>query len=214
MTTRASTKRAQTNSKSATSTKRVSKKATTQNADLDSEETDVSEGKGKSKTLYTLFEDLLCDTYNAEKQLLKALPKLSKAVYTDELKDLIDHHLEQSKKHVERLDKVFARLQMEEREEECEAMKGLIEEALEITKDYSMSPLRDSALVIAIQKAEHYEMAAYSALCELADVLGWQKIQDILGRTLDEEEDTIRYLTKIGMRVNDQAAETIHQEHL
>lgn len=212
MTTRTSAKRALT--ERTTSNKGVDKEKSMNKPSNSSGDKETASDNRDTKTLYTLFEDLLNDTYNAEKQLVKALPKLSKAVYTDEFKDLLDHHLEQSKKHVERLEKVFARLQLEIEDEECEAMKGLIEEAIQITKDYVMSPLRDSALIIAVFKVEHYEIAAYTALCELADVLGWQKIQDILGSTLDEEEDIIRYLTKIGMRVNDQAAETIYEDHL
>ena len=92
-------------------------------------------------------------------------------------------------------------------DETCEAMEGLIKENKEIISEFDRSPARDSALIIGAQKVEHYEIASYGSLCELADVLGMQKVCDILDRTLEEEEDTDRDLTDIARHVNDEAAE-------
>ena len=164
-----------------------------------------SSAKKSEKTLENIFEDLLKDTYSAEKQLVAALPEMIKAAYTEDLEDAFADHLQQTKKHVERLDRVFDKLRIEKEEITCEAMAGLIKENKKIISEYEDGPVRDSALIIGSQKIEHYEIAAYGSLCELADVLGWQKIGDLLGRTLEEEEDTDLLLSEIATDVNDEA---------
>lgn len=162
----------------------------------------------KQKTLQDLLESGLHDMYSAEMQLLEALPKLAKAAYHEDFQDAIEFHLEQTKRHVERLDKVFSRLNIEKKESHvCAAMEGLISEAQEIIDEYEESPVRDSALIIAAQKVEHYEIASYGSLCELSDVLGYWNIHDILGRTLNEEELTDHDLSDLAIFVNDEACE-------
>lgn len=170
----------------------------------------VSKAFGQAKTntsLRDLFEENLKDVYSAEKQLLKALPKVAEACYDEELQDAIMEHLEVTKKQVERLEKVFMRLRIDREEKTCEAMKGLIEENNQIIQEFEEGYVRDSALIIGSQKIEHYEIAAYGSLCELADVLGYYKISDLLGRSLEEEEDTDLYLTDIAQGINDEAYE-------
>jgi ferritin-like metal-binding protein YciE len=164
-------------------------------------------GTGKSKTLKQLLEDGLKDIYNAEKQLIEALPQMAEAAYHEELQDAFTIHLEQTKRHKERLDKIFTRLRLDKDDETCEAMKGLIEEGQKIIEEYEPSPVRDSALIIGAQKIEHYEIASYGSLCELAEVLGYHQVADILDRTLEEEEDTDHLLTEIAEEVNDEALE-------
>lgn len=159
-------------------------------------------------TLDKLFEKNLKDIYSAEKQLIKALPEMVKAADNEDLQDAFSKHLEQTKRHAERLEKVFDRLEIDKEEEvTCEAMKGLIKENDEIISEFDKSPVRDSALIIGAQKVEHYEIAAYGSLRELADVLGYSKIADLFDRTLQEEEDTDEQLSYIAQDVNDEAYE-------
>lgn len=165
-------------------------------------------GQKAQKTLEDLFEDGLKDIYSAEKQLIEALPKMAKAADSEELEEAFEFHLQQTKKQAERIEKIFERLGIESDDsKECEAMKGLIEEAEEIISEFEAGPVRDSALIIAAQKVEHYEIAAYGSLCELADVLGMNKECDILDRTLQEEGDTDHNLTELAMYINDYALE-------
>jgi ferritin-like metal-binding protein YciE len=168
-------------------------------------------GKNKSeKTLDELFEENLKDIYSAEKQLVEALPVMAKAAYSEDLQDAINEHLQQTNRQVERLEKIFERLDIKKEEKKCKAMEGLIKEGNDIIDEFDRSPVRDSALIIGAQKIEHYEIAAYGSLCELAEVLRYPKIAEILYRTLEEEEDADEKLTCIAENVNDEAYE-IHQ---
>ena len=160
------------------------------------------------KTLEDLLEDGLREIYSAERQLMEAMPELESACNSEDLLDEVRHHMDQTKRQVERLERVFRRLELDiTGTESCPAMEGLIREVQRVINDYEESPVRDSALIIGAQKIEHYEIACYGSLCELADVLGYWNICDILGRTLDEEEKTDEELTEIAMYVNDDAYE-------
>lgn len=161
----------------------------------------------KQTSLKKIFEDGLLDIYSAELQLIKALPDVAKACYTEELEDAIKKHLEQTKKQAERLEKIFDRLGIEVKDKKCEAMKGLIEENEKVLSEFKKSPARDSAIIIGSQKIEHYEIASYGSLVELAEVLGYQKVADMLDRTLQEEGDTDHLLTDLAMDINDEALE-------
>jgi ferritin-like metal-binding protein YciE len=181
----------------------------------------VNKQNGKShaaekgeQTLHTLLEKGMKDIYSAEKQLVDALPEVAQAVDNEELEDAINTHLEQTKKHVMRLEKAFERLGIsKDQMEECLAMKGLIEETRKIIEEFPRSAVRDSALIIGSQKIEHYEIASYGSLCELCDVLGEDRIGDLLGKTLEEEEETDELLSEIAQDVNDEAAEmSMHEE--
>lgn len=168
-----------------------------------------SSGAGKKqKTLEELLEDNLKDIYSAEVQLLDALPEMADAAQNEELQNAFTKHYEETLKQVSRLDKVFERFEINPSEVEvCKAMEGLIEEGKKIIEEYEESPVRDSALIIGAQKIEHYEIAAYGSLCELADVLGYSNLHDLLGRSLDEEETTDEDLTEIAVAINDEARE-------
>jgi ferritin-like metal-binding protein YciE len=172
----------------------------------------LSENKKEKKTLKDIFEKELKDVYDAEKQLVKALPEMAKAAYSEQLEEAILDHLEQTKKHVDRLEKIFSRLRIDRGAEKCPAMEGLITEGKKIIEEQEESPARDSALIIGAQKIEHYEIAAYGSLSELADVLGYHQVADILDRTLEEEEDTDAILTEIAEEVNDEAYELEDQD--
>lgn len=170
-------------------------------------------GKKSHQTLNDLFEEELKDMYSAEKQLLEALPKMARAAYSEDLQDAFEKHLQETQRQAERLEKIFERLNIDKSEEEhCEAMEGLIKEADQVIEEFERSPVRDSALIIGAQKVEHYEIASYGSLCELADVLGYSKIAEILDRSLQEEEETDEHLTSIAQDVNDEAYEQHMEE--
>jgi ferritin-like metal-binding protein YciE len=193
--------------KAQTSTARRTTKMNGANGQAGKSNSVSSIGK-EHKTLNDLLQDGLKDVLSAEKQLVEALPEMAQAAYSEDLQDAFTKHLEQTKRHVERVQKVMSRLNISAQdEEECEAMKGLIEEGKEIIEKYESSPVRDSALIIAAQKVEHYEIAAYGSLCELCDVLGYSNLHDILGRTLDEEEETDKDLSVLAQEINDEAHE-------
>ena len=160
------------------------------------------------KTLENLLETGLKEIYRAEQLLLKALPEVAKACYHEDLQDAVMKHLVQTRRHVDRLEKVARRLGLGNLDEgTCPAMEGLIEECHRTIREFDEGSVRDSALIIGAQKIEHYEIACYGSLCELCDVLGYWNMCDVLGRTLDEEERTDLELTEIAMRVNDDAYE-------
>ena len=171
--------------------------------------TGISNGSstGKNSTLNDLFEDGLKDILSAERQLLQALPEMANAADNEELEDAFNQHLEHTRKQVQRIEKIFNRMGIDIEEKKCAAMEGLIEEGRKIISEFEMGPVRDSALIIGAQKIEHYEIASYGSLCELADVLNYQKAKDILGRTLEEEEETDELLSEIAMDINDEAYE-------
>ncbi len=152
----------------------------------------------KDSLLEKFFTDQLKDIYYAEQQLIKALPKMEEAATSEELKEAFNDHLHQTQKHVKRLEKVFSMLGKKPEGKKCEAMDGLIKEAEEIiseTKESSMT--RDAALIIAAQKVEHYEIATYGGLVQLALTMDLDDVSDVLDTTLMEEEETDYLLTDI-----------------
>ncbi|NCI45643.1 YciE/YciF ferroxidase family protein [Sediminibacterium soli] len=145
-----------------------------------------------------LFNDLLKDMYWAEKHLLQALPLMQKAATTNELHDAFEDHLLQTQKHVIRLERVFKLLGKPAETKKCEAMAGLTEEAKSLmreTKEGTMT--RDVALIVAAQKVEHYEIATYGSLVQLARTMDCDEVATILEETLWEEEDADHHLTHI-----------------
>ncbi|WP_345988581.1 ferritin-like domain-containing protein [Chryseobacterium sp. Chry.R1] len=158
----------------------------------------VNEKEMKDSSLHQFFVSALKDIYFAENAIIDALEKMQEAATTEELKDAFEDHQLQTKKHVSRLEKVFKLIDEKPEKKECEAIKGIIKEGEEIiksTKDGSMT--RDAALIIAAQKVEHYEIATYGGLAQLAITMGHDKAADLLEKTLEEEEDTDYTLTEI-----------------
>jgi ferritin-like metal-binding protein YciE len=152
----------------------------------------------KDSLLEKFFTDQLKDIYYAEQQLVKSIPKMEEAATSEELKEAFNDHLHQTQKHVKRLEKVFSLLGKKPEGKKCEAMDGLIKEAEGIiseTKESSMT--RDAALIIAAQKIEHYEIATYGGLVQLALTMDLDDISDVLDTTLMEEEETDYLLTDI-----------------
>ena len=166
-------------------------------------------GAGANNTqLETFFIDSLKDIYWAEKHLMKALPKMEKAATTDELKEAINDHLAQTEEHVSRLEHVFEMLDRKPQAKRCEAMEGLLKEGdsiVEETEDGSMT--RDAAIIIASQKIEHYEIATYGGLVQLARTMGQEDIAGVLEETLEEEKQTDLNLSEIAENSINWAAE-------
>ena len=165
--------------------------------------------KNKSEDLMKLFQEELKDIYGAEKQLSEALPEVIEAVENTDLKEAFTDHLAETKEHAKRIEKVFSMLSIDREEKKCKAMEGLIQEAKDIIKEFEAGSVRDCALIIGAQKIEHYEIATYGSLCELAEVLGKHRVSNILDTTLEEEENADRNLTALAEMVNDEAMETI-----
>lgn len=151
----------------------------------------------KLDTLKTLYLDELRDLYNAEQQLVKALPKMAKAASSEELQDAFEKHLEQTKIHVERLEEVFEDIGEKPKGKTCKAMKGLIEEGSEILKENGEESVIDAGIIVAAQKVEHYEIAAYGSVRTFAQLLGKDKSADLLQTTLDEESEANELLNKL-----------------
>src|SRR4029434_6875077 len=151
----------------------------------------------KLDTLQKLYTDELRDLYNAENQLVKALPKMAKAASSEELKDAFEKHLEQTKGHVERLEQVFEELGEKPKGKTCRAMKGLIEEGSEILKEDGEDSVIDAGIIVAAQKVEHYEIAGYGSVRTFAQLLGHDKSAQLLQQTLDEESEANELLNKL-----------------
>src|SRR5579885_3014155 len=135
--------------------------------------------------------------YDAEKQLVKALPKMAKAATNDKLRAGFEEHLEQTKGHVERLEQVFEKMGQKAKGETCEAMEGLVEEGSEMIKAGGCDCTRDAGLICAAQKVEHYEIASYGCLVTWAQQLGKADVADLLQQTLNEEKQTDDKLTEL-----------------
>jgi len=151
-----------------------------------------------SAPLEKFFIDSLKDIYYAEQKLTTAIPKMEEAATTEELKEAFNDHLHQTQKQVKRLEKVFNLVGKKAEGKKCEAIEGIIKEAesiIEETEEGTMT--RDAALIIAAQKVEHYEIATYGGLVQLALTMDLKEVADILDTTLMEEEDTDHKLTEI-----------------
>ena len=151
----------------------------------------------KLDTLKTLYSNELRDLYNAEQQLVKALPKMAKGASSEDLQDAFEKHLEQTRKHVERLEEVFEELGEKPKGKTCKAMKGLIEEGSEILGEDGDESVIDAGIIVAAQKVEHYEIASYGSVRTFAQLLGKDRSADLLQTTLDEESEANELLNKL-----------------
>lgn len=148
--------------------------------------------------LQELLIEELRDIYWAEKHLVKALPKMAKASTSEELATAFEDHLAVTEEQVNRLEQVFEHLGEKARGKKCDAMAGLVEEAESIIDDTEDgTATRDVALIIAAQKVEHYEIAAYGGMATLAKTLGLEEVAELLGETLEEEKETDELLTQL-----------------
>lgn len=154
-----------------------------------------------------LYVEELKDLYNAENQLVKALPKMAKSATSGELQEGFEEHLEQTKGHVERLEKIFASLEERPKGKTCKGMEGLIEEGKDILDEDFEEALLDAALIGAAQRVEHYEIAAYGTARQFARLLGESEHVVLLEETLKEEKETDEKLTALAVKINERARE-------
>jgi ferritin-like metal-binding protein YciE len=162
-------------------------------------------------TIHDAFVEELRDTYDAEKQLIKALPKMAKAASSAELRSAFETHLEETRGHVERLEQVFESLEEKVKGKHCEGIAGIIEEGKSIMEEEFDEAAMDACLIAAGQRAEHYEMAAYGTLVAWARAMGHTEAADLLQETLDEEKATDEKLTTLAEGgINQEAAENAH----
>lgn len=161
----------------------------------------------KLDTLRKLYIEELRDLYNAENQLVKALPKMAKGASSNELKTAIEDHLKETEEHVQRLEEIFKGLDESPKGKTCHAMKGLIEEGSEILEEEGEESVLDAGIIAAAQKVEHYEIASYGTVRTFANLLGENEAADLLQTTLDEE-------SKANELLNELAEETVNPEAL
>jgi len=161
----------------------------------------------KQKTLNDLFLDGLKDIYHAEKQVLRALPKMARAVNSDELRQALETHREETQGQIERLEQVFEMVEKRASGKPCQAMQGLVEEGQEHLEEYKESPALDAAVIGANQGIEHYEMARYGTLRTWAQQLGMSEDARLLEETLEEEKKTDALLTEMAESQANQEAE-------
>jgi ferritin-like metal-binding protein YciE len=143
----------------------------------------------KMETLQDLYVAELKDIYDAENQILKALPKMAKAAKSSELRSLFEDHLQETQVHVDRLEEIFDRLETKAKGKKCKGMEGLIAEAKEMMAEDMEDDVLDAALIAAAQKVEHYEIASYGCVRTYAEQLGRDEELELLQETLDEEKE-------------------------
>ena len=164
-------------------------------------------------SLHDAFIDELRDTYDAEKQLLKALPKMAKAASSPELRQAFEMHREETQGQIQRLEEVFASLEEKVRGKHCDGIAGIIEEGKAIMEEELDEAAMDASLIAAGQRAEHYEMAAYGTLVAWARAMGHADAADLLQQTLDEEKATDEKLSELAEGgINQEAASAAHPQ--
>jgi len=167
---------------------------------------DAQSESGMDTDLHKLFLDELADLYSAEQQLTKALPKMAKAAESEELREALEQHLEETEEHLSRLEQVAEILDETLKKKTCKAMKGLIEEADDIVKEQKDSSALDAGIIAACQKVEHYEIASYGTVCAWAEQMGHDDALKLLRQTEEEEAAADEKLTEIAENIaNDRA---------
>src|ERR1700744_6037993 len=157
------------------------------------------------ESLEELLIDELKDLYSAEKQIVRALPKLAKAATSSELSQALLSHLEETRGQVERLEKISEMVEKKLTGKTCVGMQGVLEEGSEVLEDTEKGVVRDAALIAAAQRVEHYEMAGYGAARDFARLLGMSDVVSLLEETLQEEKSADKKLSSIATGVNKQA---------
>ncbi len=155
----------------------------------------------KLNTLRDLYVEQLRDLYSAETQLVEALPKMAEKAAHPKLKQAMESHLDETRQHVERLERIFESLDEKPEGETCQAMKGLIKEGQEMLKKRGDDDVRDAGIIAAAQRVEHYEISGYGTVATYAEMLGRTEDHDILGQTLSEEKSTDQKLNRLAKQV-------------
>jgi ferritin-like metal-binding protein YciE len=158
-------------------------------------------------SLRQLYVDELKDLYSAETQLVKALPKIAKASSNDELRQAFEEHLEQTKEHVSRLEKIFETLNEKATGKKCLGMEGLVKEGAETMDEDYEDQIMDAALIGAAQRVEHYEIAGYGTVRAFAELLGESEHVSLLEQTLEEEKEADEKLSELAQQINAEGVE-------
>ena len=170
-----------------------------------------SESEGQESnmdtSLHELFLEELADVYNAEQQLTKALPKIARNCQSDELREAIESHLEETQQHVSRLEEVAQSLDESIKRKTCAAMQGLVKEGEEIMREQKDSSALDAAIIAAAQKVEHYEIASYGTLVAWAERMGHDQATELLRETLEEEKAADEKLTSVAESIANERAQ-------
>jgi ferritin-like metal-binding protein YciE len=166
----------------------------------------------KIDSLKTLLEEELKDIYSAEKQLLKALPKMAKKATSEDLKSALEEHIDVTQGQVERLEEVFETLGKPAKAKTCKAMQGLLEEATEIMEEDATDAVMDAGIIAAAQKVEHYEIASYGTVRTWARIVGEEQAAELLQETLDEEGEADKRLTELAESFVNQEADSDDEE--
>lgn len=160
----------------------------------------------KANSLRELLVEELKDLYDAENQLIKALPKMAEAASSEDLRAAIEEHLEKTEQQAERLKQVFSQLDESPKAQKCKGMEGLIKEGTDIIKEDDMDPeVKDAAIISAAQRVEHYEIAGYGCVRTWANLLGENEVASLLEQTLEEEKGADQTLTQIAEEINVEA---------
>lgn len=158
-----------------------------------------------NESLEKLYIEQLRDVYNAEKQLVRALPKMAKAANSDELRSALEEHLEKTRHHVERIETILDDLGKSPSGKTCKGMSGIIDEGQEILNEDLEPEVLDAGIIASAQRVEHYEIAAYGCVRTWADLLGENEASALLEKTLEEEKETDEKLTQLSEEINVQA---------
>ena len=156
----------------------------------------------KVESLRDLYVEQLKDLYNAEQQLIKAIPKMAKASSSEELKAAFEDHLGKTRQHAQRIETIFEQMGGKAQGKKCKAMEGLVEEGGEVIKEDMEDSIKDAALIAAAQRVEHYEIAAYGCVRAYATKLGEENAATLLSQTLDEEKEADETLNGIAEELN------------
>jgi len=156
----------------------------------------------KAESLQDLYLEQLKDLYDAENQLIKALPKMAKAASSEELRNAFEEHLEQTKEQAQRLETIFEGMGEKAKGQKCKAMEGLIKEGSEVIEEDMAEGVKDAALIAAAQRVEHYEIAGYGCVRTYANLLGEREAANLLEKTLEEEKEADGLLGGIAEQIN------------
>lgn len=165
----------------------------------------------KENTLKELYLDELRDLYDAEQQLIRALPKMARASSSSDLRQGFEHHLEQTRGHARRLEQIFEALGESVKGKKCKGMAGIVAEGSEMIDEDFEDEVMDSGLISAVQRVEHYEIAAYGTVRTFANLLGESEAALLLQEALNEEKETDQKLTELSGRINPEALNAGYQ---
>jgi ferritin-like metal-binding protein YciE len=166
---------------------------------------DQGEEDMPNEGLRELYLDELKDLYSAENQLIKALPKMAKAASSEQLREGIEEHLEQTKEQARRLERIFEMMDENPKGKKCVGMEGLVKEGQELMREDFEDEVMDAGIIGAAQRVEHYEIAAYGTARTFAEVLGENEHVPLLEETLEEEKETDRKLNELANQINEEA---------